>query len=576
MEGDGFGGISLAPLRGSFARMSTIRGRLWTSFLTLMTLLLIAGALGYGAMRDMAAAVDATLAAVQEESRLSSQLGSDISQEIQAAARYVETRDTASQTEFRELGRRAHETQRAMNARPGQSAEEIALVASIDGRLSEMEVAYALAHRLSDLGRLPEARQHAERARLVVTALLDDIDRLGQMKSAKVAREAQRLRAATNRRATILLAVIVGALALAGLTVYGTVRSIYGPLVALVRHAHALSRGDFATRTTKDMPGEFETLALAMNHTGESLARVAEAAAGTADAVSTSAHEMTTVSEQIATAASEVAGAMSEISSGAESQVDQLRAIDQALRSVRERAEHMRTGAGQVSDLASDIERSAREKRAEIERSLEILTDVRATVERAAGEVAALTDTATEINVFVGTVSRIAEQTNLLALNAAIEAARAGAAGRGFAVVAEEVRALAEQAQRATEDIVRLTRGVTVRVQSTSAVMQAGAARVAEIERVSRDVDDALTTITAAAERTRAAAAAENARAVEGAAEGAARIARTAEGHAAAAQEVSASTEEQSAACEEMTSSTAHLLEGATRLREIVGGLRTA
>jgi methyl-accepting chemotaxis protein len=206
---------------------------------------------------------------------------------------------------------------------------------------------------------------------------------------------------------------------------------------------------------------------------------------------------------------------------------------------------------------------------------------VRDSSQSVSGAIGELANESERIGAIVETITSIAGQTNLLALNAAIEAARAGHAGRGFAVVADEVRKLAAQAELAADDIVKMTGVVTSRVASTAQAMEASAARVGEIERVSRDIDGALTSIGVAAERTRDAAGAvtaaahENAGAVANAVDGISSIAQTAEGHAATAQEVSASTGEQSAACQQMNSASAQLMEGSALLRELVKGLRT-
>jgi methyl-accepting chemotaxis protein len=112
--------------------------------------------------------------------------------------------------------------------------------------------------------------------------------------------------------------------------------------------------------------------------------------------------------------------------------------------------------------------------------------------------------------------------------------------------------------------------------------MEQGVVQVGEIERVSRELDGALSTILAAAEKTRAAAgsvttaAMENAQAVDSAAANLGLIARTAESHATAAMQVSASTEEQSAACEQMSMASTQLFHGSHALLDLVGELKTA
>jgi methyl-accepting chemotaxis protein len=561
--------------------LDTIRSRLTLGLAIVVGLLVLAGAVGRAAIGNLSEEMGRTLGSVRRESTLSASLSTNIALQITAGRRYLERGDAADLRAFRDAGWSAHSAQRALNASTGLSSREVALVATIDERLSALETEFAAAHRLADLGRTAAAQARISDSRELESALAADIERLGALRATTLERTTANLQESAARQQRFLVFVVLGAIAL-GLGIVLTVgRSIGNPLAMLVAHARALSRGELDVRTDTDLPGEFRELAEAMNSSAANLARVAEVASATSDEVATSAHQLTSAAEQVSLAAAQTATAMSEVTEGADVQVSALRDADTALGGVRLRAHEVRAGAEEVSDLASEIERLSREKRQEIARSRTMLAEIRQSVDHAALEVKELNATAASINQFVAIVSRIAEQTNLLSLNAAIEAARAGAAGRGFAVVADEVRKLADQAQQAAEDVIQLTAVVTRRVGTTTQAMATGASRVADIEAASAGIDTALGEITQSAERTRSAAdelggaADQNVAAVNEASSNISAAARAAEGHAAAAQQVSASTQEQSAACEEMSGAANALLKGSVRLREIVASLRT-
>ncbi len=564
-------------------RSDSIRRVLAVGFGMLILLLVLAGFVGFASISNLSDEVVYTFRHANDVTQQYSRFSRVITEEVQAATTYVSEGDPESQADFQRLGLEAHRLHRSFTSKRSELAGEVANTVVVDNKLSEVENAFAVAHRLRDLGRVDEAREKARNARTLVTSLLAELQRVDAANNVAFVNASDALGDHARKRSLLLVSVIGFAVLLALAIVFKTIREVGRPLRSLVRHAMQLSRGNLLNRTaTPGMPGEFRTLAEAMNHASESLSRVVSGAAHTADDVARSAGDLASASKQIADSAGQVAEAVGEVSQGAESQVQQLRRANDALDGIRTRAEAMVAGADEVHALAGAIEAEAESKRSEMDRALKILLEVRDIVHRAASEVAELTTTAAEINGFVVSVSRIAEQTNLLALNASIEAARAGSAGRGFAVVAAEVGKLAEQTQAAAEDVVRLTEAVTTRVTTTSRAMESSASYVSEIEKVGRDLNGALATIVAAAERTRSsaagvtAAAEENVRAVEGALQNLGLVAKTAEGHAAAAMQVSASTEEQSAACEQMTSASTLLLSGSRQLKGLVGELRTA
>jgi len=164
------------------------------------------------------------------------------------------------------------------------------------------------------------------------------------------------------------------------------------------------------------------------------------------------------------------------------------------------RAHAVSTASEEISATIATVSAGADEigsSITEIARSTSSAADVAGQAVRISGEAGAilrkLGESSTEIVSVIKIITGIAEQTNLLALNATIEAARAGEMGKGFAVVAGEVKELAQETARATEDI--RTRVGAIQNDSSAAV-----AAIAEIGAVIDQINATQTAIAAAVE----------------------------------------------------------------------------
>ncbi|MCM5557450.1 methyl-accepting chemotaxis protein [Pleomorphomonas sp. JP5] len=157
-------------------------------------------------------------------------------------------------------------------------------------------------------------------------------------------------------------------------------------------------------------------------------------------------------------------------------------------------AEEASVNVQTVAASAEELSASVHEINNQVSQSSKVADRAYHEAEEVNGRIAVLSSAAAAIGDVVNLISGIAEQTNLLALNATIEAARAGEAGRGFAVVASEVKALAAQTGRATEDI---SAKITEMQQATDTAV----ASIAEIVRTIASVRESSAAIAGAVEQ---------------------------------------------------------------------------
>ena len=229
-----------------------------------------------------------------------------------------------------------------------------------------------------------------------------------------------------------------------------------------------------------------------------------------ATTLSASSEEMTATSQQMAANAEETATQASTVSAAAEEVSNNIQTVA--------------TGAEELDASIKEIAKSASEAAQVATRAVEVANATNVTVNK-------LGDSSAEIGQVIKVITSIAQQTNLLALNATIEAARAGEAGKGFAVVANEVKELAKQTAKATEEIGQKIGAIQ---SDTDGAVEA----IREITTVIERINDIQATIASAVEE-QTATTNEIGRNISEAAKGSGEIAETITGVADAAQNVS-------------------------------------
>jgi methyl-accepting chemotaxis protein len=558
----------------------TIRSRLIIGLALLLGGVVTGVLLGVAALRLMTADFSARLSEVHEAASLDSRLQGGIMSEIAAGEAYLAAPGPQLAARFAQAGLQTHQLRRQYRSLSALTAPELVLVDSIGRLQARLEVDFALAHALQDLGRVEEARAQAARSRISATAVTDAIRALTE-REAEAARSANDVLARSASHREIILLTVLALSTVAGVILaVVTLRAVESPLARLVSAAERLGEGDLRPVDPGDMATEFAVLAGAFSTMGRRLRAIVQEVADESERIAASAGDLSAISEQLAASSGEISTSMMEISSGAEQQSKQLTAAGGAAGQLRATAGGNVEAADRVAALSGQIRAVAERHGKDVHGALSVLLDVRSVVRASAAEVTQLARSSEAIDAFVMLVKRIASQTNLLALNAAIEAARAGEHGRGFAVVAEEVRKLADESAAAAEQVTETLQQLREQVEQAARTMEDGVEKVQGVEAVSQEAASGLDAIVRAvagveeAARAVALTAAANRQSAEQIQTISGAVTAQASKHAAAAESVTAAAQQQSASTEEMAAAAGELLAAAERLRMVVAGFR--
>jgi methyl-accepting chemotaxis protein len=300
-----------------------------------------------------------------------------------------------------------------------------------------------------------------------------------------------------NRSSLIMIFGVLIAMAAGTAVAVIITRQITRPLAEAVLAVEAVARRDLTVNI--------------VSRSSDEIGKICEALNSMVAGLKTSFTGISQNSQSLGSASEELSAVSTQVSSNAEETASQANIVSAAAEQVSKNVNTVATGAEEMTASIREIAKNASE-------AAKVASHAATVAENTNHTVAKLGDSSIEIGNVIKVITSIAEQTNLLALNATIEAARAGEAGKGFAVVANEVKELAKQTAKATEEI-------SSKIKTIQGDTQGAVAAIKEISTIIGQINQIQTVIASSVEE-QSATTNEISKNVAEAAKGAAEIAR--------------------------------------------------
>ena len=286
----------------------------------------------------------------------------------------------------------------------------------------------------------------------------------------------QKMNAQVSATQNMVVVIVLIAIGFGLLISFAITKGVLRPVLMSLDFTRSMASGDFTTKLDIHQKDEMGDLANALNEMLQKVSLMIKEIAGSVDTVSSSSTELSSVSDHLAKNAEKTSGLSSNVATSADEMSASMNTMAAA---VEETSANVSTVASAAEEMTATINEISKNT----EKAHKVTDEAVLKAKEASDRVNQLGDAAKEIGTVTQTISEISEQTNLLALNATIESARAGEAGKGFAVVANEIKDLARQTSKSTEEIRSKIDGIQ---RSTSLSVD----EIVEITRIIQEVNE--------------------------------------------------------------------------------------